>query len=94
MDFEWDTAKDEGNQRKHKIGFREAAEIFRSFIVVTADTRRDYGERRWVALGEYDDDLIRVVFTRRGDLIRIISAWKAGRHDREIYQEAKQDRPL
>jgi hypothetical protein len=94
MDFEWDIVKDENNQRKHRIGFREAAEIFSSFLMVTADMRRDYGERRWVALGEYDGDVIRVVFTKRDAVTRIISAWKAGRNERETYQKAKQDRPL
>ena len=94
MDVEWDSAKDESNQDKHGIGFTEAAEIFRGSIVVTADTRRDYGELRWIALGEYDGEVIRVVFTRRGAVIRIISAWKAGRNERETYQKAKQDRPL
>ena len=89
MDFEWDADKDAINQRKHGIGFRQAAEIFRGLIVVAEDTRRDYGERRLIALGEYDGDVIRVVFTERGDSIRIISAWKANRNDRQSYEKAR-----
>jgi len=94
MEFEWDSAKDAANQRKHGIGFREASEIFRGLIVISNDVRRDYGERRLIALGEYDGDVIRVVFTERGDSIRIISAWKANRNDRQSYQKARQDRPV
>jgi hypothetical protein len=94
MEFEWDSAKGAANQRKHGIGFREASEIFRGLIVMSEDTRRDYGERRMIALGEYDGDVIRVVFTERGNSIRIISAWKANRNDRESHQKAQQDRPL
>ena len=94
MDFEWDSAKDAINRSKHGIGFREAAEIFRGLIVVSDDTRRDYGERRLIALGEYDGEVIRVVFTERGNSIRIISAWKANRNDRQSYEKAKQDRPI
>jgi uncharacterized DUF497 family protein len=94
MEFEWDLAKDAANQAKHGIGFRQAAEIFRGAIVVSEDTRRDYGERRLIALGEYDGDVIRVVFTERGTTVRIISAWKANRNDRENYKKAQQDRPL
>jgi len=94
MDFEWDTAKDASNRRKHRIGFSEAAEIFRGLIVVAEDRRRDYGERRLIALGEYDGDVIRVVFTERGTAVRIISAWKANRNERETYKKAQQDRPL
>ena len=94
MDFQWDAAKDAVNREKHGIGFREAAEIFRGYIVVTADTRRDYGEQRHVALGEYDGEVVRVVFTERDGDIRIISAWKASRHDRQTYQEARGARSL
>jgi uncharacterized DUF497 family protein len=92
MDFEWDSAKDVTNRRKHGIGFRQAAEIFRGPILVSEDTRRDYGERRLIALGEYDGDVIRVVFTERGSTVRIITAWKASQYDREAYQQAIKDR--
>jgi uncharacterized DUF497 family protein len=94
MEFEWDPAKDASNRRKHGIGFREASEIFRGRILVTEDTRRDYGERRLIALGEYDGEVIRVVFTERGAAIRIITAWKANRNDRQAYAKTSQDRPL
>jgi uncharacterized protein len=94
MGFEWDAAKDAANQRKHGIAFREAAEIFRGSVVVTEDTRRDYGERRFIALGEYDGEVIRVVFTERGDNIRIISAWKASSNDREKYKKTRTHRSI
>ncbi len=94
MEFAWDDAKDAANRRKHGIGFRQAAEIFRGPLVVAEDTRRDYGERRLIALGEYDGEVIRVVFTERSNAVRIISAWKANRNDREVYKKAQQDRPL
>lgn len=94
MAFQWDPAKDVANRRKHRIGFREAAEIFRGRVLVSEDARRDYGECRWIALGKYDGDVIRVVLTERDGDIRIISAWKANRHDREAYEKAREDRPL
>ena len=94
MSFRWDPAKDIANQRKHRIGFRVAAEIFRGRVLVSEDLRRDYGERRWIALGEYDGAVIRVVFTERDGDIRIISAWKANRYDREAYEKARENRPL
>lgn len=98
MQFEWDDAKDDANQQKHGIGFREAVEIFRGRILVKEDARRDYGERRLIALGDYDGEVLRVVYTERGRAIRIISAWKANRNDREEYRQeekkAQQDRPL
>ena len=87
--------KDVANQAKHGIGFREAAEIFGGgFVLAREDTRRDYGERRIIALGEYDGNVIRVVYTERDGAIRIISAWKANTHDRKTYQEAQSSRQV
>ena len=77
------------------MSFEEAASIFRGFILSSADTRRDYGEPRWIALGiDSNGIVLNVVYTFRGEDIRIISAWKASRDEREIYQEAHKARPL
>ena len=94
MRFEWDPAKDVANQAKHGIDFREAAEIFRGAFIASEDTRRDYGEPRIIALGEYDGEIIRVIYTERDGAIRIISAWKANTNDRETYQKAKASRKV
>lgn len=89
MGFQWDADKDAANQAKHLVSFRQAAEIFRGFRLTREDTRHAYGERRFIALGLYDGAVLCVVYTLRNDDIRIISAWKAGRHDREAYIEAR-----
>ena len=94
MEFEWNAAKDAANKRKHGIGFREAAEIFRGYVLTSEDARRDYGERRLIALGEYDGEIIRIVFTERDGKIRIITAWKASRNDRKDYQKARAHRQV
>jgi uncharacterized DUF497 family protein len=85
MGFQWDAAKDAANQAKHGVSFLQAAQIFRGRILKATDTRRDYGETRYVALGLFDGEALRVVFTERDGDIRIISAWRASRHDRETY---------
>ncbi|HEY8064725.1 MAG TPA: BrnT family toxin [Methylosinus sp.] len=52
------------------------------------DDREDYGEERWIAIGHADGVVYRAVYTMRVDGIRIISAQKANRRDRErFYQE-------
>jgi uncharacterized DUF497 family protein len=94
MGFEWDPFKDLTNRRKHGVGFREASEIFRGYVLIVEDTRRDYGERRFITLGEYDGEVIRLVFTERNRNIRIISAWKANRNDRKNYQKARAHRQI
>jgi len=94
MPFEWDPTKARTNEQKHGIGFREATEIFRGYVLTVEDTRRDYGERRLIALGEYDGEIIRVVFTERNGNVRIITAWKANRNDRQSYQKARAHRQV
>lgn len=89
LEFEWDEKKAQANLAKHRVSFLTAAEIFSSEILERIDDREDYGETRFIALGRVDADVYRVVFTWRSkNLIRIISAQKASRDEREIYFSA------
>ncbi len=85
MDAEWDEKKRLSNIAKHAIDFADAAQVFDGPIRVREERRRDYGEDRFSALGEADGRLLYVVYTRRSDRIRIISARRAGRDEREEY---------
>jgi len=74
MPFEWDLLKASTNEDKHDVSFEEAASVFRGFYLNRTDTRRDYGESRFVALGTDSNGVVlNVVYTLRGDNIRIIS---------------------
>ena len=86
LEFEWDEDKARINLEKHKVSFLTAAAIFLNERLERIDDREDYGEQRWVALGRVDDGVYRVVYTLRGEnLVRLISAQKASRDEREIY---------
>lgn len=86
MEFEWDPAKHERNLRTRGIGFDEAAQIFEAEVVTWPDTRTDYGEARINAIGEANGKILRVIYTMRGEVVRIITAWRASRKDRERWQ--------
>lgn len=86
MEFEWDEAKALANLRKHNVGFRDAARIFEGPVIEFPDTRREYGEARFVAVGAFEDLIFKVVFTRREKRIRIISAWRASGHEARAYR--------
>ena len=75
------------NEAKHDVSFPEASLIFRGRFLSRPDRRRDYGEERFIALGVSQGRLLRVVYTTRDGDIRIISAWKANRNDRKIFEE-------
>jgi uncharacterized protein len=86
LEFEWDEDKAAANLTKHGVSFLTAAEMFANEMIEKNDDREDYGEVRFIALGRVDFDVYRVVYTWRSEmLVRIISAQKASRHERELY---------
>lgn len=93
MQFEWDVTKNHENQRKHKIDFADVQTVFASPMLSTPDVRIDYGEDRWVGIGFLLDLVVVVVWVEQTDeVIRIISARKANRLERELYEQFLEDR--
>ena len=86
--FEWDERKRRANLAKHAVDFERAALIFDGPIVEAADARRNYGEQRIGAYGKAGGDVLFVMYTWRGNNRRLISARKAGNHEREAYYTA------
>lgn len=85
MDYEWDPQKAIINFRKHGIDFADAVSVFADELALTL---RDLypGEERFITLGmDALERLLVVVYTWRGDHIRLISARKATRHERITY---------
>ncbi len=50
-----------------------------------ADTRFDYGEERRLTVGKVDGSFFTVVYTMRGDVTWLITAWPANRKERARY---------
>jgi uncharacterized protein len=86
LEFEWDESKAKLNLEKHGVSFLTAAAIFSHERLERIDDREDYGEVRWIALGRVATEVYRVVYTWRAEnLVRIISAQRASKHEEEIY---------
>jgi uncharacterized DUF497 family protein len=88
--FEWDESKNTSNQKKHGISFSEAKTIFTDqFARLIADPDNSEDEDRFVLLGTSINSKLLVVChcSRSNDCIRIISARKADRQERHIYEE-------
>ncbi|MGA2673604.1 MAG: BrnT family toxin [Terracidiphilus sp.] len=82
LEFEWSLAKAALNLRKHRVSFPYATRVFLDpHRQEQLDTREEYGEERWIALGRVDEVVLVVVYTLRGSKIRLISARKADRSD-------------
>ncbi len=88
--FEWDPAKDTSNQKKHGISFSEAQTVFSDqFGRLIADPDHSDEEERFILLGTSIDSKLLVVChcINTDESIRIISARKAEKPERKIYEE-------
>jgi uncharacterized DUF497 family protein len=90
--FEWD-AKSDANLRERGFDFEFASLIFDGPTFEVEARRKDYRERRVVAIGFADGIHLTVVYTdrqgREGQILRrIISAHRSNRRERTIYQKA------
>jgi len=90
--FSWDSRKSARNLRERGFDFEFATLIFDGPTLERDDTRRDYGERRVIAIGLAQVVALTVVFTDRADtggfVRRIISARQSNRREREAYLQA------
>jgi uncharacterized protein len=83
--FVWDERKRAANLRKHGVDFA-IAELFDFAAAATiVDDQRDYGEVRYRAFGAVAGRLYVIVFARRGEHVRIISARKANAREIRRY---------
>ena len=87
MRIEFDPAKNDLNVRRRGLSFAWAAEFDFETALFFVDDRRDYGEKRYVALGRLGMRLHVLCFTEIDDGIRVISFRKA--NSREVSRYAK-----
>jgi uncharacterized protein len=87
--FEWDEDKAESNRHKHGVPFEEAKTVFGDPLSVTIeDLRQSRSERRYIDIGiSSEERLLVVVYTERGEAMRLISSREATRAERKIYEE-------
>jgi len=89
MEFEWNFRKTEHNLRKHGVSFAEAATVFDDPLGATAyDIDHSAEENRFITVGRSKRSrLIIVSHADRGDRVRIISARRLTKSEREAYEE-------
>ncbi|TMH18158.1 MAG: BrnT family toxin [Betaproteobacteria bacterium] len=87
MRFRYDPAKAAANFRKHGISFADAEGVFQDPLAVTMEDPDAEGERRFIAVGSGNaTELLVVVYTMRGEEVRLISARRATRKERKTYE--------
>ena len=90
----FDPAKNAANIRKRGLPFSLVQEDFDwTTALVVEDTRKDYGERRYRALGQIGGRLHAVVYTPRASALHVISLRKANRREEKRYATQTQSIP-
>ena len=89
MKFEWDPRKDASNRKKHRVSFKEALTVFADPLArIFDDEDHSLDEPREIIIGHsVNERLVVVCFAARGDTVRIFSARKATKQEREDYEE-------
>ena len=93
MKFEWNTAKEKSNIKKHKVSFEQAAYVFSDIHSLSQyDNEHSEDEDRWILLGKSINEIILVVVhTFRGkdgiEIVRIISARHATKNEVKVYEK-------
>jgi uncharacterized protein len=86
IDFQWDEEKRRINIAKHGVDFKDAIAVFRDDLGFDfIDDRDDYGEIRMALIGMVGMRLLTIVYTDRGDEVRIISARQSTKAEHNAY---------
>ena len=85
MKLIFDPVKRDTTLRIRGLDFADAAELFAGVHKTRTDTRRDYGEVRFISIGFVRSRMMVVVWAQRGDTRRVISMRKANERERKRF---------
>lgn len=87
MTFEYDPQKAQTNWQKHNVSFAEAEFVFYDPLAIHDIDPDATDEDRFIAVGMGNSGLLLVViYTMRGEAVRLISARRATRQEAKAYE--------
>jgi len=84
--FEWDPQKAKSNLRKHGVDFADCVSVLFDDHAITIKDDSSEEERFFTIGADALGRILVVVYTWRGERIRMISARKATKHERKSYE--------
>lgn len=85
--IEFDPVKSRKNIEDRGLTFELATEFELETAVIRIDSRKQYGELRFNALGYIGKRLYSIIYTLRVDTLRVISLRKANKREIRYYAE-------
>ncbi|VAW32343.1 hypothetical protein MNBD_CHLOROFLEXI01-1065 [hydrothermal vent metagenome] len=87
MKFQFDPAKAKRNLKKHKVSFADAETVFYDPLAIHQEDPYSDSEERWIGIGMGSaSQILVVVYTFRGDEVRLISVRRATQHEVQEYE--------
>ena len=87
INLSYNQAKNESNILLRGLDFNLVKDFNWFLATIFEDTRKNYGENRFVAIGSIDERIYVVIFTPRGNKIHVISLRKANKREVKKYEE-------
>jgi uncharacterized DUF497 family protein len=87
INLSYNQDKNESNILLRGLDFNLVKDFNWFLATIFEDTRKNYGENRFVAIGSIDERIYVVIFTPRGNKIHVISLRKANKREVKKYEE-------
>jgi hypothetical protein len=93
LGFQWDRSNSNKNLLKHNVQDWECEQVFFNRpLLVLEDQGHSATEKRWAGFGKTDSNrLLVVIFTKRGNLLRVISARDMNSKEKKYYEENEKE---
>ncbi len=87
--FQWDIGNIDKNRIRHNVEQFECEQVFfNKPLIILDDLVHSLSEKRWAAFGKTDRNrFLVIVFTKRKNLIRVISARDMNKRERKYYDQ-------
>lgn len=86
--FDFDPNKSSSNKLKHKIDFEQAQELWNDPDAIEFKVKFPV-EERYICIGRIENKYWTAIFTKRGEIIRIISVRRSRDNERELYEKKR-----
>ena len=89
--FQWDAGNAKKSWERHRVSPGECEQVFfNTPLLLAEDEVHSQSEVRYFGLGQTNAGrALFVVFTIRGDLVRVVSARDMSRRERKVYEQAE-----